>query len=153
MDKKIIIKGKKTFDKIQGVKAKRSCSKNWIGNESLLNKKEQISNLNKLLLGINYKGDKYVKKELERKKLQRIKDVIYDAEKCVIKDIIGLTYNKSNLKFTIKNKDRTSGTLKNLAPKTRKKIKKRKNKDKKSKDKNKDTKDSNVEPKDKSNLK
>ncbi len=95
----------------------------------------------------------YLNTQLQRKKLQRIKDVIYDAEKCVIKDIIGLTYNKSNLKFTIKNKDRTSGTLKNLAPKTRKKIKKRKNKDKKSKDKNKDTKDSNVEPKDKSNLK
>tara|TARA_B110000003_G_C16322010_1_gene407213 strand:+ start:88 stop:597 length:510 start_codon:yes stop_codon:yes gene_type:complete len=67
MDKKIIIKGKKTFDKIQGVKPKRSSSKIWIENDSLLNKKEQISNLNKLLLGIKYKDDKYVKKELERK--------------------------------------------------------------------------------------
>lgn len=85
----------------------------------------------------------YLNTQLQRKKLQRIKDVVYNSEKGIVKDIIGLTYNKTNFKFTIKNKDRNSATLKNLAPKTRKKDrKKRKSKsknDKKSKDKLTDT--------------
>ena len=78
----------------------------------------------------------YLNTQLQRKKLQRMIDVIYDPDKGIIKDIIGLTYNKTNLKFTIKNKDKLSGSLKHLAPKTRKKIKKRKSKsnDKKDKD-------------------
>ena len=67
----------------------------------------------------------YLNTQLQRKKLQRIKDVVYDSEKGVVKDIIGLTYNKTNFKFTIKNKDRNSATLKNLAPKTRKKDRKK----------------------------
>ena len=41
----------------------------------------------------------YLNTQLQRKKLQRMKDVIYDPEKGIIKDIIGLTYNKTNLKF------------------------------------------------------
>jgi len=103
---------------------------------------EDYSVKNELTKQEKHKLFLYLNTQLQRKKLQRIKDVIYDAEKCVIKDIIGLSYNKSNLKFTIKNKDRTSGTLKNLAPKTRKKIKikKRKNKEKKHKEKSKEVK-------------
>lgn len=67
MDKKITIKGKRTFDIINGVKPVRNSSKKWRLNKSLLDRKEQISNLNKLLLDIKYDGDKYVKRELERK--------------------------------------------------------------------------------------
>ena len=66
MDKKIIIKGKRTFDKINGVKSVRNASKKW-KNKDLLNKEEQINILNKLLLEIEYDDADYVKKELERK--------------------------------------------------------------------------------------
>ena len=48
MDKKITIKGKRTFDIINGVKPVRNSSKKWRLNKSLLDRKEQISNLNKL---------------------------------------------------------------------------------------------------------
>jgi hypothetical protein len=36
---------------------------------------------------------------LERKKLQRVKDVIYDKSACIIKDIPALCYTKSNKHF------------------------------------------------------
>ncbi len=96
----------------------------------------QLNNIQK------HKLFNYLNTQLQRKKLQRIKDVIYDIEKGLIMDIIGLTYNKTNLKYTIKNKDKSSVSLKNLAPKTRKKNKnKRKSKDKEKKhNKSKDTK-------------
>jgi hypothetical protein len=68
----------------------------------------------------------YLRKLLERKKLQRVKDVIYDIENSKIINIPGLIYNKINNKFTIKRTDKTGSSLKNLAPKTLKKKKKRK---------------------------
>jgi hypothetical protein len=60
----------------------------------------------------------YLKDCIDRKKLARVKDVIYDKENGVIKDIPGLTYTKSNKHFTLKciDKNRVS-TLKSLAPK------------------------------------
>ncbi len=67
MEKTIIIKGKRTFDKINGVKSVRNASKKWNKNKMLLDKNGQISILNKLLLEIKYDGDEYVKRELERK--------------------------------------------------------------------------------------
>jgi hypothetical protein len=92
---------------------------------------EIYSKKNKLTPQEKKKLFTYLNTQLQRKKLQRIKDVIYDSEKGIIKDIVGLTFNKTNLKFTIKNKDKSSGTLKNLAPKTRKqKHKNKKNRDK-----------------------
>lgn len=102
---------------------------------------EKYSIENELNLIQKNKLFNYLNTQLQRKKLQRIKDVIYDIEKGIITDIVGLTYNKTNLKYTIKNKDKSSVSLKNLAPKTRKKIKKKKSKDKekKHKDKSKDS--------------
>lgn len=73
----------------------------------------------------------YLRKQLERKKLQRVKDVVYDIEKNTIVNIPGLIYNKLNNKFTIKKPDKNSSSLKNLAPKTMKNRKKRKSKDNK----------------------
>ena len=66
MEKKIIIKGKRTFDKMSGAKPTRNASKKW-KNKNLVNKEDQITILNKLLLEIKYEDDAYVKKELERK--------------------------------------------------------------------------------------
>ena len=55
---------------------------------------------------------------LDRKRFQKVKDVIYDKETGLIKEIPALSYTKSNKHFTLKNIDakRVSAT-KSLAPK------------------------------------
>lgn len=59
----------------------------------------------------------FLKDCLDRKKLQRVKDVIYDKETGSIKQIPALCYVKSNKHFTLKNMDKRVSTLKSLAPK------------------------------------
>lgn len=54
---------------------------------------------------------------LDRKKLQRVKDVLYDKENGVIKDIPGLSYTKVSRHFTLKNMDKRVSTIKSLPPK------------------------------------
>jgi len=51
---------------------------------------------------------------LDRKKLQRIKDVIYDKDNGTIKDIPSLTYVKASRHFTLKNTEKRISTLKSL---------------------------------------
>tara|TARA_B100000902_G_C26824818_1_gene675793 strand:+ start:20 stop:532 length:513 start_codon:yes stop_codon:yes gene_type:complete len=76
----------------------------------------------------------YLMKCLERKKLQRQKDVNYDIEKNKIKSVNGLVYNKNTHKYTLKRQDKKTNSLKCLAPKkknkthTKNKKKKRKSK-------------------------
>ena len=65
----------------------------------------------------------YLLKSLERKKLQRQKDVVYDIETNAIKSITSLIFNKTTNKFTLKRSDKRTSTLKSLAPKKIKKIK------------------------------
>lgn len=64
----------------------------------------------KLLLG-------FFKDCLDRKKLQRVKDVVYDKENGIIKEIPGLTYVKSHKHFTLKNMEKRVATHKCLTPK------------------------------------
>ena len=59
----------------------------------------------------------FFKDSLERKKLQRVKDVVYDKVNGQIKDIPALTYIKATKHFTLKNMDKRVSTLKSLAPK------------------------------------
>jgi hypothetical protein len=59
----------------------------------------------------------FLKDCLDRKKLQRVKDVVYDKENGVIKEIPALFYIKSTKHFTLKNVDKRISTLKSLAPK------------------------------------
>jgi hypothetical protein len=54
---------------------------------------------------------------LDKKKLQRVKDVNYNKETGEIKDIPALFYNKSSNHFTLKNIDKRVSTLKGLTPK------------------------------------
>jgi len=54
---------------------------------------------------------------LDKKKLQRVKDVIYNKETGEIKDIPALFHNKPSNHFTLKNLDKRVSTLKGLAPK------------------------------------
>lgn len=59
----------------------------------------------------------FLKESLERKKLQRVKDVIYDKTTGQIKDIPGLFYTKTTKHFTLKNTEKRVSTLKSLTPK------------------------------------
>jgi hypothetical protein len=59
----------------------------------------------------------FLKDSLDKKKLSRVKDVIYDKVAGLIKDVPALAYNKSTRHFTLKNIDKRVSTLKSLAPK------------------------------------
>lgn len=60
---------------------------------------------------------KFLKDCLDKKKLSRVKDVIYDKVNGVVKEIPALTYTKLTKHFTLKNIDKRISTLKSLAPK------------------------------------
>jgi len=60
---------------------------------------------------------KFLKDCLDKKKLSRVKDVIYDKVNGLVKEIPALTYTKANKHFTLKNIDKRISTLKSLAPK------------------------------------
>jgi hypothetical protein len=57
---------------------------------------------------------KFLKDCLDRKKLQRIKDVVYDKENGEIKEIPALTYIRTTKHFTLKNIEKRISTLKSL---------------------------------------
>ena len=59
----------------------------------------------------------FLKECLDRKKLQRIKDVEYDKTVGIIKSIPALQYTKQTRHFTLKNVDKRVSTLKSLPPK------------------------------------
>jgi len=56
-----------------------------------------------------------LKDSLDKKKLSRVKDVIYDKISGIVKEIPSLTYTKSNKHFSLKNMDKRVSTLKSLA--------------------------------------
>ena len=57
----------------------------------------------------------FLKECLDRKKLLRVKDVVYDKTNGTIKEIPALIYTKSSKHFTLKNLDKRVNTLKSLA--------------------------------------
>jgi hypothetical protein len=108
----------------------------FLENEKNNNVNEPWSKLDKtlktkklLIFAENYKQEKnlndeefnqfviFLKDCLDRKKLQRVKDITYDKITGIIKDIPGLTHNKIKNHFTIKNLDKRISTSKSLAPK------------------------------------
>lgn len=64
---------------------------------------------------------KLIKKELhnalDKKQLQKVKDVIYDKETGEINNIPNLHFNKTTRKFTMKRSEKQVSTLKSLGPK------------------------------------
>ena len=106
----------------------------------------EYSTKNKLNEEDTKKLKNFLMEALDRRKLQKIKDVIYDIESGEIKSIPKLVFLKERKRFTIK-RDKKSNSLKFCAPKTKKikkikKIKKNKKDGKKDckKDGNKDVK-------------
>ena len=71
----------------------------------------------------------FLKDCLDKKRLQRVKDVVYDKTTGEIKEIPALAFNKSTSNFTLKNLDKRVSTLKSLAPKKVKGTIKNKNHD------------------------
>jgi hypothetical protein len=59
----------------------------------------------------------FLKDCIDKKKISRVKDVIYDKVNGEIKEIPALIYTKSKKHFTLKNMDKRISTLKSLAPK------------------------------------
>ena len=54
---------------------------------------------------------------LDKKKLQRVKDVIYDKDNGEIKEVPALHFSKPTVHFTLKNIDKRVSTIRSLAPK------------------------------------
>jgi len=59
----------------------------------------------------------FLKDCLDKKKLSRVKDVIYDKDSGIVKEIPALVYTKTNKHFTLKNIDKRVSTLKSLSVK------------------------------------
>jgi hypothetical protein len=59
----------------------------------------------------------FLNTNLDRKRLLKAKEVIYDKETGKIKSIPSLIYNNTTKKFTLKRCDKRQSTLKSLAPK------------------------------------
>lgn len=62
----------------------------------------------------------FFKTSLEKRKLQKTKEVIYDKEGGIIKSIPGLMYNNTSNQYTLRNMDKKVSTLKSLTPTTNK---------------------------------
>ena len=108
----------------------------FLENEKINNANEPWSKLDKTakikkltVFADNYKIDKNLSEEeyqqlisffrdcLDKKKLQRVKDVNYNKDTGEIKDIPALFYNKQSNHYTLKNIDKRVSTLRGLAPK------------------------------------
>ena len=108
----------------------------FLENEKNTNANEPWSKLDKtaklkklILYADNYKTENELSQEeynkmvaffkdcLDKKKLQRVKDVVYDKDNGSIKEIPALHFNKSNTHFTLKNIDKRVSTIRSLAPK------------------------------------
>ena len=58
----------------------------------------------------------FFKTSLEKRKLQKTKEVVYDKDTGVIKSIPGLMYNNTSNQYTLRNLDKKVSTLKSLTP-------------------------------------
>jgi hypothetical protein len=108
----------------------------FLENEKITNSNEPWSKLDKtakikklMIFAENYKNEHnlsendylililFFKECLDKKKLQRVKDVNYNKETGEIKEIPALYYNKPTNHFTLKNIDKRISTLRGLTPK------------------------------------
>jgi len=110
----------------------------FLENEKIYNTTEPWSKLDKtlkfkkmLVFVEKYKLEKFLSEEekqemivflrncLDKKKLSRVKDVVYNKETGEIMDIPSLSYNKQLKHFTLKNMDKRVSTLKSLPTKNK----------------------------------
>ena len=114
----ILEKERKTIKKDTWNKLNFGDKKQKLYNYAYKYKKENNLSVNDTKILINY-----LYNILDKKLLQKIKDVNYDKDKESITEIPNLYFNQNSRKFTLKKHDKTS-ILKSLNPgKTRKKLK------------------------------
>jgi hypothetical protein len=108
----------------------------FLENEKITNASEPWSKLDKTakikklaLFAVTYKDEHnlseveyqllvaFFRDCLDKKRLQRVKDVSYNKETGEIKDIPALFFNKPTNHFTLKNVDKRVSTVRGLAPK------------------------------------
>ena len=78
----------------------------------------------KLAVNDNKNMKKYLKELLDKRQLNRVKDVTYDKEQGVIVNIPLLCFNKASKKFTMKRNEKRTATSKCLAPRKPRKTRK-----------------------------
>jgi hypothetical protein len=74
---------------------------------------KKYSELNKCSLEEEELLFTYLKDCINKKKLKKMKDVLYDKNEKMIIDIPGLIYQKNEKRFTLKNMDKKIGKMKN----------------------------------------
>ena len=95
----------------------------WCKLDKTLKSKKLLSYVESYAMINNFETDEtelmiiFLKECLERKKFQRVKDIIYDKVTGQIKEIPSLVYNKQTKHFTLKHSDKRVSTLKGLPPK------------------------------------
>lgn len=108
----------------------------FLEKESILNKSEPWNKLDKTIkikkineyvnaltkeYKLNLTEIKNIKKQLidalDKKQLMKVKDIQYDKENGIIKNIPNLHFNSSTRKFTLKKSEKHVSTSKSLAPK------------------------------------
>ena len=104
---------------------KNNQNKPW----SKLGKNQKIQKLTEYIQKITKKHNftvdeleklrEYLIKCIDRKKLQRVKDVTYDVKTGKIKAIPSLIFDKTKRKFTLKKIDKNKSSLRSLAPKNK----------------------------------
>lgn len=104
---------------------KNNQNKPW----SKLGKNQKIQKLTEYIQKITKKHNfsvdeleklrEYLIKCIDRKKLQRVKDVTYDVKTGKIKAIPSLIFDKTKRKFTLKKSDKNKSSLRSLAPKNK----------------------------------
>ena len=64
--------------------------------------------------------NEYLISAMDKKRISKVKEIVFDKDKQVIQSIPILTYNTSNKRFTLKRLDKRPSTLKSLTPKKNK---------------------------------
>ena len=112
-----------SLDKFLEMEKKNNEAENWVKmNKTGQTKKivefiESYSVENKLNDEEKDNLSVFLKDALDKKKLKKVKDVVYDKENEIIKSIPALYYNKANKHFTLKNADKRLNTLRSLPKK------------------------------------
>jgi len=104
---------------------KNNQNKSW----NKLGKNQKIQKLTDYIQTITKKHDftddeleklrEYLIDCIDRKKLQRVKDVVYDVKTGNIKAIPSLIFDKTKRKFTLKKSEKNKSSLRSLAPKNK----------------------------------
>ena len=118
---------KETIDNMNNLDVFLADEKQSISNEpwTKLDKTTKLQKF-KLFISTTHKDEseesqeelyRYLAINLDRKKLLKTKDVIYDKDVGIITSIPALLYNTTSKKFTLKRCEKRQSTLKSLAPK------------------------------------